>query len=90
MDRAPVATQWSPAAAADGPFWFLDPRSAGFKSAFDRGGMPPAADTNAVVVSLDDPLQPPGDLSACHLPLSAGAYRNVPDAVRQKDDGLGP
>ena len=82
--QAPVATEWHPAAAAAGPFWFLDPRSAGFRSVFDLGGMPPAADTSAVVVSLQDPLQPLGDLRTYHLPLSAGAYRNVPDAVRQK------
>lgn len=81
----PYTIEWQTAAAtADVKFWFLSPKSSGFKAIFDLGAMPANLKKSAVEIELLDPKEALGEFRRYYLPISIAAYKNVPDAIRQK------
>jgi SAM-dependent methyltransferase len=65
-------------------FWFLNPRSGGFRARVALGPLPQGTATGDIRVSIIDPSLPMDPLRFHLIPTCASNYRNLPDARRQE------
>ena len=85
LDGAPpVELTWDPPDDhVKRDFWFVNPKSAGFRARFAMDSTN-ATNLGAVQLRLIDPTAPLDALRDYYIPSSVGDYQNVPSAKRQK------